>query len=247
MRPRPGALSQSGLPASPRRRAVPVRIQRRLSAAGCPVCRVAMDPLARTWLSAGLRNEAARPRLRPSDGDCHLRPDVGRAGHPNSRRLHHQSARGWHDQDAGDIPGLHRRRGAAPSSAGCAPGGLDFVGVVQEAWPIETVAATQRLVGADEGDLPDGRTSPYVCPECGDLGCGAVTAKLSVGPVAVTGEQSGGRPTTTRRSRRSATMASSRTSRSAEIPTRRSSCPGRRRADGAQHACTSPEDRPMAS
>lgn len=67
-----------------------------------------------------------------------------------------------------------------PQLASRAAGGLDFVGVIQEAWPIETVAAIQRLVGADEGDLPDGRLSLYVCPECGDLGCGAVTATLSV-------------------------------------------------------------------
>ena len=73
-----------------------------------------------------------------------------------------------------------------PQLATRASGGLDFVGVIQQAWPIETVAAVERLLGAVEGDLPDGRLSLYVCPECGDLGCGAVTAKLDVSPETVT-------------------------------------------------------------
>ncbi|WP_184509145.1 hypothetical protein [Terracoccus luteus] len=60
-----------------------------------------------------------------------------------------------------------------------APAALDLVGVIQEAWPIETVAAIKRLLGDAPGDLPDGRVSLYVCPECGDLGCGAVTARLT--------------------------------------------------------------------
>lgn len=73
-----------------------------------------------------------------------------------------------------------------PQLARRAEGGLDFVSVIQQAWPIETVAAIQRLLGAHEGDLPDGRMSLYVCPGCGDLGCGAVTANLHVGPETVT-------------------------------------------------------------
>ena len=28
------------------------------------------------------------------------------------------------------------------------------------------------------GDLPSGRVSLYICPECGDLGCGAVSVAL---------------------------------------------------------------------
>ncbi|MBB2986097.1 hypothetical protein [Terracoccus luteus] len=59
-----------------------------------------------------------------------------------------------------------------------APADLDFVGVIQEAWPNESVAAIKRLLGDAPGDLPDGRVSLYTCPECGDLGCGAVTARL---------------------------------------------------------------------
>ena len=73
-----------------------------------------------------------------------------------------------------------------PQLANRAAGGLDFVSVIQQAWPIETVAAIHRLLGTHEGDLPDGRISLYVCPECGDLGCGAVTANLHVGSETVT-------------------------------------------------------------
>lgn len=56
----------------------------------------------------------------------------------------------------------------------------DWVGVIQDAWPIETVAAIERLLAEAPGDLPDGRVSLYVCPECGDLGCGAITTRLSL-------------------------------------------------------------------
>ncbi|GAB3882079.1 hypothetical protein GCM10028802_28100 [Terrabacter terrigena] len=72
------------------------------------------------------------------------------------------------------------------SLAELTPGPFDFVGVIQDAWPIETVAAIQRLLGEASGDLPDGRVSLYVCPECGDLGCGAVTARLLLDAEAVT-------------------------------------------------------------
>lgn len=72
-----------------------------------------------------------------------------------------------------------------------APVDFDFVGVVQDAWPIETVAAIQRLLGEAPGDLPDGRVSLYWCPECGDVGCGAVTARLRLGAQAVTWEAIG--------------------------------------------------------
>ncbi len=71
------------------------------------------------------------------------------------------------------------------------PEGLDFVGVLQDAWPIETAHAIERLLGQAPGDLPDGRVSLYVCPECGDLGCGAVTARLAVGPGVVTWQSIG--------------------------------------------------------
>ena len=39
----------------------------------------------------------------------------------------------------------------------------------------EQEASIDRLVGTSAPDMPNARTSLYVCPECGDLGCGAVT------------------------------------------------------------------------
>src|SRR5215216_2128667 len=36
----------------------------------------------------------------------------------------------------------------------------------------------EKLLGRAPPDLPPDRVALYVCPECGDLGCGAVTASL---------------------------------------------------------------------
>ncbi|GMA25716.1 hypothetical protein GCM10025864_34750 [Luteimicrobium album] len=52
----------------------------------------------------------------------------------------------------------------------------DDVSALQDAWPIGAVEAIERLLGLADPDLPDGRASIYVCPECQDLGCRAVTA-----------------------------------------------------------------------
>jgi len=42
----------------------------------------------------------------------------------------------------------------------------------------EQQKAVRRLLGSEQGDLPGDRVSLYVCPECGDLGCGAITLKI---------------------------------------------------------------------
>ena len=39
----------------------------------------------------------------------------------------------------------------------------------------EQEASMDRLLGKSRPDRPGGRSTLYVCPECGDLGCGAVT------------------------------------------------------------------------
>jgi len=36
------------------------------------------------------------------------------------------------------------------------------------------------LLKEQPGEFPNDRVALYICPECGDLGCGAVTAKISV-------------------------------------------------------------------
>jgi hypothetical protein len=43
------------------------------------------------------------------------------------------------------------------------------------------MAAIDRLRGRRDSDLPGQRTSLYVCPECGDLGCGAVSLVVEAG------------------------------------------------------------------
>ncbi|HEV2810200.1 MAG TPA: hypothetical protein VGV93_07375 [Acidimicrobiales bacterium] len=42
----------------------------------------------------------------------------------------------------------------------------------------ESTKAVARLLGDEPGDAPGGRVSVYICPECGDLGCGAVTVTI---------------------------------------------------------------------
>lgn len=36
----------------------------------------------------------------------------------------------------------------------------------------------RRLLMVEPGDLPGGRVSLYICPECGDIGCGAITVRI---------------------------------------------------------------------
>ena len=55
---------------------------------------------------------------------------------------------------------------------------FDLVGWLDDAWSAGAVEALRRLLGEAPPDLPSGRTSLYVCPECADLGCGAVTAAV---------------------------------------------------------------------
>ena len=44
----------------------------------------------------------------------------------------------------------------------------------------------QRLLGESEPDAPHGRVTLYVCPECADLGCGAITVVLTINDATVT-------------------------------------------------------------
>lgn len=41
--------------------------------------------------------------------------------------------------------------------------------------PEENAKAARRLLLKDPADLPNNRRTLYVCPECGDIGCGVVS------------------------------------------------------------------------
>ncbi|CCH55755.1 hypothetical protein BN8_05040 [Fibrisoma limi BUZ 3] len=48
-----------------------------------------------------------------------------------------------------------------------------------------------EFLGLEEPELATGRTSFYVCPLCGDIGCGAITAKIEVTDETVTWKEFG--------------------------------------------------------
>lgn len=45
-------------------------------------------------------------------------------------------------------------------------------------YPAYELMAIRQLLLEEPSELPNGRVPIYVCPECGDLGCGAVTALI---------------------------------------------------------------------
>lgn len=59
----------------------------------------------------------------------------------------------------------------------CKDEGLDNISC---AWlPDLYKPAVRRLLLREPGDFPDGRTSLYVCAECGDIACGAVSVRIT--------------------------------------------------------------------
>jgi hypothetical protein len=59
----------------------------------------------------------------------------------------------------------------------CKSEGLDNISSI---WlPTIYTPAVRRLLLLEPGDFPDGRTSLYVCAECGDIGCGAVSVRIT--------------------------------------------------------------------
>jgi hypothetical protein len=58
--------------------------------------------------------------------------------------------------------------------------GFDLIGVFSKSWiPEANEAALKRLLLEESPDFPNGRCSVFVCGECGDLGCGAVSVHIS--------------------------------------------------------------------
>ena len=54
----------------------------------------------------------------------------------------------------------------------------DLVSCVGWFAPDENVKAINRLLLKEPADLPDNRRSLYVCGECGEIDCGAITAVI---------------------------------------------------------------------
>lgn len=56
--------------------------------------------------------------------------------------------------------------------------GLDYISCLQIPSARETRHAIARLLLQSPPDAPSNRYSLYICPECGDLGCGALTVSI---------------------------------------------------------------------
>jgi hypothetical protein len=56
----------------------------------------------------------------------------------------------------------------------------DFMGCFVQGFSAENLRKLAQLASALEADTEDGRYLLYVCPECGDIGCGAYGAKLKL-------------------------------------------------------------------
>ena len=63
----------------------------------------------------------------------------------------------------------------------------DMTSVLTVNWPLEPGSEDLApLLGAVPPPLDGGRVELYVCPECGDIGCGALTAVIAMSPTVVT-------------------------------------------------------------
>jgi len=51
----------------------------------------------------------------------------------------------------------------------------DIVSILCFDYAVESKKAVDRLLLTERADLPNNRRSLFVCSECGDLGCGAIT------------------------------------------------------------------------
>ncbi|WP_433540903.1 hypothetical protein ACQP10_03930 [Streptosporangium sandarakinum] len=60
------------------------------------------------------------------------------------------------------------------------PGNADMASALWLAPALEDDDAVGWMLGRCASPLDDGRVPLYVCPECGDLGCGALTAVVEV-------------------------------------------------------------------
>ena len=56
----------------------------------------------------------------------------------------------------------------------------DFMGCLVTGFAAENERKTRQLLGGLAPDTEEGRCLLYICPECGDIGCGSYGAKLKV-------------------------------------------------------------------
>lgn len=56
--------------------------------------------------------------------------------------------------------------------------GYDLISAIWLDTPDSSAEAAERLLLLRPADLPDNRRSLFVCPECGDLGCGAISVVI---------------------------------------------------------------------
>lgn len=56
----------------------------------------------------------------------------------------------------------------------------DFMGCFVQGFAAENQKKKEQLAGALKPDTDEGRYLLYLCPECGDIGCGAYGAKLKL-------------------------------------------------------------------
>ena len=64
-------------------------------------------------------------------------------------------------------------------------GHADFMGCFVEGFAEENLRKHEQLVGASTPDTDDGRYLLYICPECGDIGCGSYAAKIRINDKAI--------------------------------------------------------------
>jgi hypothetical protein len=61
-----------------------------------------------------------------------------------------------------------------------AGGHADFMGCFVRGFAESNRAKLELLSGSADAETADGRVLLYVCPECGDMGCGSYAAKVKV-------------------------------------------------------------------
>ena len=54
----------------------------------------------------------------------------------------------------------------------------DMMGCLVKGYPDANAATRARLIAKAKPDSPEGRVLLYICPECGDVGCGAYAARI---------------------------------------------------------------------